>query len=420
MKDEMSREAILEEKVAHLSSIVAQLQARLGLMEGNGDGNDRSSRRQLLKMAGAAAVGAAGGMVFRAVPASAAAGDPVLLGNPAAPATQNDSNAPTVLFPTTGATTPSPLFGAVGQQVTLPLPTEPEKDGGNAMSLTVPVVAVIGSGGVFPQSGNPPANTMPGQAALQAVAGVVRFTDPATSKQYNYAEAMKGYAAQSTAAPPAGVTANVGVGVHGSSDNGTGVVGESLAGIGVIGSAVTDLAAFGAGYIAQTPITDVNGNPVAGPPPGALYDFEQARDKDGVLWVSNTDGSWRRLNSIIPITPVRVVDTRNGTGGHTGALGGGSTTTFGPFSQVPSNALGIVANLTAANFTGAGWLAIFPAGTTWPGNSNVNFTNAAGISAWANEVTVAVGSGTSNGKVSIRVAGGVSSHAILDLMGYII
>jgi hypothetical protein len=150
-------------------------------------------------------------------------------------------------------------------------------------------------------------------------------------------------------------------------------------------------------------------------------DFEQVRDGNGVIWVSHQapDKSpaaayWRRLNTMIPITPVRVVDTRSGLGGVSGIQPAGSTQTWtiAGSNGVPANAVGLVGNLTAAAYSASGYLAIFPGGTTWPGNSTVNFSPAS--SAWANFFVVLFGSG---GNVSVYM--GATSHVILDVVGYI-
>src|SRR5881398_2590777 len=107
------------DRIAQLTAQVEALTSRLNALEApveadqNGNGHKApQSRRDLLKLAGAAAAGAAGSILIGNVPAAATSGAPILLGN----STTNDSNATTDLFPTV-ATAPSPLFQATGQGV---------------------------------------------------------------------------------------------------------------------------------------------------------------------------------------------------------------------------------------------------------------------------------------------------------------
>ena len=108
----------LGEQVAQLAAQVQQLRAELEDARGGGNGSNGhdaqpKSRRDLLRMAGVAAVGAAGALVVRGTPAHALVGDPVILG------ADNDSSATTNFTPTSG-TEPAPLVQAVGQGVTPP------------------------------------------------------------------------------------------------------------------------------------------------------------------------------------------------------------------------------------------------------------------------------------------------------------
>src|SRR2546426_6876526 len=106
------------DEVGRLSAELDSLRARLEALESdarpNGNGRVRHSapqtRRDLLKMAGAAAAGAAGSIVLGAVPAAATNTQPVILCNQ----TSNDAATTTDIFPTT-ATTPAPLVQATRQ-----------------------------------------------------------------------------------------------------------------------------------------------------------------------------------------------------------------------------------------------------------------------------------------------------------------
>src|SRR5437773_12023135 len=316
----MARKVELEAEVARLSAIVEQLKGRLDGIDGRSNGNGAQShphsRRDFVKLAGAAVAGAAGGVLLGAVPAAATNGNAVILGN-ASGAVLNDA-ANTTSLTATGATgTPTPL------------------------------VKIIGSGAILPSG---PPNGPDLEGALQV------FSKPGTpGATPTPAEAIDGWG-------PGGI----GVGVLGASDTGYGVLGESGSGF--------DVAAFGTGRVFQFSITDNLGNPQAGPPgftpaqPPSFPGGELVRDANSLIWTSRASGAgtagWRRLNTTRVdaadgsnnfFQPVRIIDTRNGTGGATGARAANSTTTWGPFpgtNGIPDDAIGIVGNVTVTGYTG--------------------------------------------------------------------
>ena len=108
-------------------------------------------------------------------------------------------------------------------------------------------------------------------------------------------------------------------------------------------------------------------------------------------------------------TPTRFVDSRYGTGTSQGRKRGPVTITLP--STVPANATAVALNVTAANALGAGHVAVYPAGTSNPGTSSVNYT--AGI-VQANLVTTKIGS---NRQVTLDVAGS-AADLIVDALGY--
>src|SRR5213080_4473803 len=384
----MARKVELEAEVARLSAIVEQLKGRLDGIDGrtNGHGGEIQphSRRDFVKLAGAAVAGAAGGVLLGGVPAAAADGANVILGNTSGVVLNDAAN--TTSLTATGATgTPTPL------------------------------VKIIGSGAILPSA---PPNGPDLEGALQV------FSKPGTpGATPTPAEAIDGYA-------PGGI----GVGVLGASDTGYGVLGESGSGF--------DLSAFGTGRVFQFSITDNLGNPMAGPPgftpaqPGAGFPGgEFVRDANSVLWASRASGAgvagWRRLNTIRVdaadgsnnfFQPARIIDTRNGTGGATGARAANSTTTWGPFpgtNGIPSDAIGIVGNVTVTGFTGQGFLAVFPAGAAFNPNTSPSTMNYSTNWAWANAFTVGFGvSGANAGKISIYT-GFIATHVIVDVVAYI-
>lgn len=414
MKNGNRSEKALREEISSLQEKLLNLTSRLQLLEGrDGDGNavvQVNSRRDLLKLAGALAAGAAGAVVLRPLPAGAAVPGNVQLGQTSPP---NDSNATTHLGPT-AASTPSPLVQIEGQGLptgTL-FPANPNAHShqggtpGTDQPISLPLLLVVGPYGVFPTSGTPAVTVYPGLAPLQVVAGPVN--DPVST--LHVAE---------------GISAFARVDLTDVKARGAGIVGQSDNDIGVVGSGSTDLAAFGAGYIAQASITD-NANPpnaIAGPPPPPVYNFEQARDKNGVLWLSNPDGSWRRMNSVIPITPVRVIETRSNVpggvvGGVAGPLAPNSTHTWtiAGSNGIPANAVGIMGNLTAVGPSADGFMTIFPGPpTTVPQATSIDYTK--GISALANQVIVGF---NASGQIQIYVSGNGSTQAVLDVTAIVV
>ncbi|MBC7374450.1 MAG: hypothetical protein H7323_10725, partial [Frankiales bacterium] len=106
----------------------------------------------------------------------------------------------------------------------------------------------------------------------------------------------------------------------------------------------------------------------------------------------------------------RAIDTRL----NNGARRSGNVEVAMP-SSVPSNATGVILNVTATNGTRAGFVTVFPSGQQNPGTSNVNFpTNLT----QANEVASALGT---NRSVTLFVGGGSTpaAHVIVDVVGYL-
>ena len=388
-----SAETALREEVSELREKLTELTARLQVLEGEDedgpDGTNVSSRRDLLKLAGALAAGAAGAIVLRPIPAAAMTGGNMVLG------AANDATLPTSLSATTGST-PTSLFRVLGQFGPT-IPANPVTDAATPpRAVTVPVLLALGPDGVFPLSAGPsPTAIYPGVAPIQGIGGPIVQTAGAVTKHVS--EGVDGYAAVLNTDASA-----VGAGVVGQSDNG----------VGVVGSAATDLAALGAGYIAQTSITNSTGAALAGPPPaGPVYNFEQARDKNGVLWLSNADGlTWRRVNSVIPMTPFRQYDSRPA-----GPRAPNSVTTLTIAGQngIPTDAFGVFGNLTALGPAADGFLTMYPAGQSVPAVNSLNYSH--GVTAWSNFVMVPL----AGGQVSIYVSGNGSTNIIFDVQGYI-
>jgi uncharacterized protein YvpB len=116
-----------------------------------------------------------------------------------------------------------------------------------------------------------------------------------------------------------------------------------------------------------------------------------------------------------PLNPARILDTRDGTGGvPRRAVGPGVTLNLavsGRGGVPPSGADAVVLNVTVTNTTAPSYLTVYPAGSSAPGTSNLNWT--AGVTL-ANLVTVPIGV---NGMVSLFNGGG-QTDVLVDVEGW--
>jgi hypothetical protein len=374
----MDRTQELEDQVQSLSRALDEMRNRMARLEGgtssHENGAARSNRRGFLRLGAAAAAGAFGWLAVKAVPAAAATGGNMLLGCANAAANQTTVQ-------TTAAV--SPAFGA--------------EDMNFSPSLLASSLATFGE-------------TFSGP--LQGLGGP--GGSPGT-------EGIDGWASGTTA-----------YGVYGFTDTGTGVTGESLSGIG--------LYARTTGRIRQDPFVTAG----SGQKPTYLLGaapnlYEQLRDQDGVLWIHDASGNWRRVNTLRTdaadgsanfFKPFRLIDTRSGA---IKAPGSVTSIVVAPSgsgaSSIPANAIAVTGNLTAAAYTGGGFLTIMPQGITVgtgagqynPASdpSSVNFI--VGQGAIANSFIC--GLNPANGSLQVYVGGpplpGHSSHFIVDITGYI-
>jgi hypothetical protein len=120
--------------------------------------------------------------------------------------------------------------------------------------------------------------------------------------------------------------------------------------------------------------------------------------------------------SLVPITPTRLLDTRDGTGGLSGAFTNHAARTFQVSGGVvPNGARAVVGNLTVTGQTSGGYLYIGPTAVNNPTNSTLNFPVGDDR---ANGVTVGL---SSTGTLSITFVAphdGPTAHAIFDVTGY--
>jgi YVTN family beta-propeller protein len=115
-----------------------------------------------------------------------------------------------------------------------------------------------------------------------------------------------------------------------------------------------------------------------------------------------------------PVGPVRVLDTRNGTGAPQAPVGPGGTISLqveGVDGVPTSGVTAVVLNVTATDPTASSYVTVYPDGETRPTASNLNFTAGETI---PNLVTVPVGA---DGEVDFYNFAG-SVNLVADLAGY--
>jgi len=81
---------------------------------------------------------------------------------------------------------------------------------------------------------------------------------------------------------------------------------------------------------------------------------------------------------------------------------------------VPGFARGAVINVTVTGTEGAGYVAVFPADTYWPGNSSVNWSDAD-----QNVANSAIAPVDPDGRIIVR-AGVNPTHVVIDVVGYLL
>jgi len=115
----------------------------------------------------------------------------------------------------------------------------------------------------------------------------------------------------------------------------------------------------------------------------------------------------------VPVDPVRVLDTRDGTGGvPAGKVAPGGVVSFPVIGgQVPADAKAVALNVTTTSVDGPGYATVWPHGEAMPATSSVNVSDAG--EAAANAAVVPVGQG---GMLDMSTFEG--AHLVVDLTGY--
>jgi hypothetical protein len=211
-------------------------------------------------------------------------------------------------------------------------------------------------------------------------------------------------------------SASNGIAVYGehssSTTPGTGVRGRSQQGAGVSGAGTSlDVLANGSGRIGMIAA------PSAPSPTAAGVVGTIARDSAGVMWYCFAANQWMRLGgpglggAVQFIAPARVYDSRNGAGKILPTQNRDVDCTANA-SGVPATAKGVILNLTAANTTGLGNLAVYPDGSPAPATSSINYTPGVNI---ANSTSSGCGPGA---KIRVQCGGSTGCDFIVDIVGF--
>ena len=125
--------------------------------------------------------------------------------------------------------------------------------------------------------------------------------------------------------------------------------------------------------------------------------------------------AWEGSLGMTLLSPqVRKLDTRVA-GPLAGKIGAGGVKTLSLAPDVPAGAKAALVNLTITGTEATGYLGLYPAGTTWPGTSAINWFGV-GLTL-ANNATVAV-SPASEISIICGGPGTAKAHVIVDLLGY--
>lgn len=479
------------EELQQLKAIIAEQQHRLEALEAHSEvqnGEDtkdkRSTRRQMLRLAGATLIGAAGTAALRAIPAAAADGNTVTVGTVftetlGLPTGVNGSSASyNVAVAGYAGTGGAGLYGVgghrgigvvgsggaygVGVEGTAPSNFSTGVIGTSgyggvgvrAISSTTFGVGVVAAGntGVEGFGYNGGIGVL-GSSNATGVFGVgspgVFAKTSATSSRalFAYTTATNSVAIEARNMNPAGIFSGAAPAISAHSLKAMGTISYGYLG-GVWGNSSStfssgvmavgyqggpDLKLRGSGRMVQVP--NIGGGVGAPSFTSKTGYFEMVRAGDGAMWINRGTGalqaSWKRINAVrvdssdgtgSPFKPFRVIDTRIGPIKSAGSLtsvpvaGTGTLT-----SSIPSDAVAIVGNLTAVDYTGAGFLAIMPGGITVgvaPGDYNPA-TDPSSVNFIVGQAAIANGfvCGLVAGAVQVYV-GDQSSHFIIDVTGY--
>lgn len=112
---------------------------------------------------------------------------------------------------------------------------------------------------------------------------------------------------------------------------------------------------------------------------------------------------------LAPSSPVRMIDTRGGSGGPYPIEPGETSPYF--YNQSPYGSLGEIVNITVVDPLANGWLKAWPCGQPEPAASSINFQGGAG--GWPGQVSV----GRGDGRLCVRSS--AEANLVIDLVGWL-
>jgi spore germination protein YaaH len=132
-------------------------------------------------------------------------------------------------------------------------------------------------------------------------------------------------------------------------------------------------------------------------------------------FTSDTSGA-----TYVPLNPARILDSRDGTGGLSGKFSASVARTFQVTGAggVPAGTVAVTGNLTVTQQSAAGYLFIGPNAANNPTSSTLNFPVGDNR---ANAVTVALGTGSALGTLSVTYVAGIptaTTDVVFDVSGY--
>jgi len=127
-------------------------------------------------------------------------------------------------------------------------------------------------------------------------------------------------------------------------------------------------------------------------------------------WFTDPSDSTATGSAFGGMTPNRIVDTRNGTGGFSSPVGAGGTIVV-TVPGLPASATAVVLNVTVTNPTAPGFLTVWPDGVARPLASDLNFVSGQTV---PNLVIVKLGAGS---KVDVFNSAG-ATDVVIDIVGF--
>ena len=126
-----------------------------------------------------------------------------------------------------------------------------------------------------------------------------------------------------------------------------------------------------------------------------------------------TAGTPTTAGAVMPISPIRIVDTRLGLGAQGPVVRRPSGRRDDRRPVIPAGTQGVFMNLTVTEPKSSGWLAAYPTQATLPLVSNVNFVGGQTV---PNLASV----GLTNGQATLYNGSGGTVQMVVDVFAYIL